>query len=570
MVLLGARLHHLQVREYAYYEEAARRQQERRIEEHPPRGLIVDARGREMAVSVEMPTVFADPQLMLERGVDFDLAAAQLSEALELDVAALRSLLEDPSSFVYIKRRVQEDEAERVRSLRIEGVGMMPENQRIYPLGNVASHVLGFVGSDNRGLAGLESRYQKEIAGTPAMRRVRRDATGNLVVVPTALGPQAEPGADLLLTIDTRLQFLVEQELERAVRATGSRAGTAVLLDPSDSAVLAMASVPTFDPNRYRSFPARARRNRAVMDAYEPGSTFKMITAAAALESLAVQPDDRFDCEMGGIRLEKAYIRDHKPFGILTFREVLANSSNIGMIKASLRTGSQNMANQVLDFGFGKPTGIDLPGESAGIVRPAERWDRMIAAYASFGHGLSVTPIQLANAYAALITGEVHQPYVVRSLRRGTRIEPVARSPGRSLKLSLKTRLELVRLLENVVENGTGRRAAVEGYRVAGKTGTAEKSSQEGMSDTGRVASFIGFAPSRSPRMVALVMLDEPSVPASGGLLAAPVFAEIVADALVYLGVAPVREDWQRADNVLVLDPPRTREVVIARAGGLP
>ncbi|REJ74315.1 MAG: penicillin-binding protein 2 [Acidobacteria bacterium] len=569
MVILGARLHHLQVSRYDFYQEAARRQQERRIEEHPPRGLILDARGRELAVSVEVPTVFADPELMREREVDRDDAARRLAESLSLDTARVRRLLDDPSSFVYVKRRVGHDEARRVEELGIAGVGLLSENRRVYPMGRVAAHVLGFVGHDNRGLAGLESRYQAEIAGKPALRRVRLDAARNMMVVPTALGPQAQPGADLLLTIDARIQHIVERELERAVRQTGSRAGSAVFLDPRDSAILAMASLPSFDPNSFRDFEARTWRNRAVMDAYEPGSTFKMITAAAALESLAVHPDDRFDCEMGGVSLDRAYIRDHKPFGVLTFREVLANSSNVGMIKAALRTGSEPFVDQVTGFGFGVPTGVDLPGESAGIVRPRERWNTMSTAYASFGHGISVTPLQLANAYAALLSGEVHRPYVVRALRRDGKVQPVARPAGQPLRLSEKTRRELIRLLEHVVEEGTGRRAAVEGYRVAGKTGTAEKSSSEGMSETGRVASFVGFAPSRGPRLVGLVMLDEPAATPSGGLLAAPVFAEVARESLIYLGIAPVLEEWQQADNVLRPESP-PRRMVLARAGGSP
>ena len=303
------------------------------------------------------------------------------------------------------------------------------------------------------------------------------------------------------------------------------------------------------------------------MDAFEPGSTFKMITAAAALDSLAVHPDDRFDCEMGGMRMHDAFIRDHKPFGVLTFREVLANSSNVGVIKAALRTGTERLSGQVWDFGFGRRTGVDVPGESAGIVRQPERWDQMTTVYASFGHGISVTALQMANAYASLIAGERHTPYVVQALRVNGEMRPTERPPAQPLELREATRRELLRLLENVVAKGTGRRAAIDGYLVGGKTGTAQKSSAEGYSERGRVASFIGFVPARSPRLVGMVTLDEPTSIPSGGLLAAPVFSALAHDVLLYLGIQPQVEEWQRADNVLRLDPPAPAQLVLAAKG---
>jgi cell division protein FtsI (penicillin-binding protein 3) len=401
--------------------------------------------------------------------------------------------------------------------------------------------VLGFVGTDNHGLAGLESAWDAEIAGETIRRQVLRDARRTLLVAPAALGDAARAGADLHLTLDATLQYLAERELRAAVRQFDAPGGMIVLLDARDSAVLAMASYPSFDPNRFGDFSQQSWRNRAVMDAYEPGSTFKMITAAAALEALAIHPDDRLDCEMGGITLAGTFIGDHKPFGVLTFREVMARSSNVGVIKAALRTGTDRVYSTTAAFGFGRPTGIDLPGESAGILRPRERWVGLATAYAAFGHGLSVTPLQLATAYAALANGgRWQQPYVVRGTSRDGGYQPVRRPPPRQLPISPATQQTLVRLLEGVIESGgTGTGGAVPGYRVAGKTGTAEKSDHRGYSATGRVASFVGFAPSRAPRLVGLVMLDEPRRNHHGGVVAAPVFSRLVSQALLYLGIPP-------------------------------
>ncbi|HUP22483.1 MAG TPA: penicillin-binding protein 2, partial [Thermoanaerobaculia bacterium] len=494
--ILAWRLFELQVERHGEFSERAQRQQRRVLELDAPRGTIYDLRGRELAVSVPAQTVFADPSRLEDRA----RAAADLATALRLDRLERRDLerrLQRDSEFVFVARKVEPEAAERVRALGLRGVGLLEESRRIYPRGEVAAHVLGFVGTDNHGLAGLESTWDREIAGETVRRQVLRDARRTLVVAPAALDAAARAGADLHLTLDATLQYLAEKELRAAVERFDAPGGVIVLLDARDSAVLAMASYPSFDPNRFGAFSQESWRNRAVMDAYEPGSTFKMVTAAAALESLAIHPDDRLDCEMGGITLAGTFIGDHKPFGTLTFREVIARSSNVGVIKAALRTGTDRVYGMTAAFGFGRPTGIDLPGESAGILRPRERWVGLTTAYAAFGHGLSATPIQLANAYAALANGgSWHRPYVVRGTSRDGRYEPVRRPAPERLPFGPGTQQTLVRLLEGVVETGgTGRGGAVPGYRVAGKTGTAEKSDHRGYSATGRIASFVAFVP---------------------------------------------------------------------------
>ena len=565
---VAGRLYHLQVDRHDHYAQRASRQHEIEVALDAPRGTIYDARGRELAVSVRVESVVANPS----RIEDPAGAAAALAPVLGERARDLEALLSSDRGFVFVARKVEPQAAAAVRELDLEGIWFEEESRRYYPMGRLAANVLGFVGTDNKGLAGIESQYDELVAGQMVRRRTLRDGRRGRLAVPGAMATQAVPGADLHLTLDAALQHMAESELERAIDRWDAKAGIVVMLDVEDSAVLAMASAPTFDPNRFAESAPEAWRNRAVMDAYEPGSTFKMVTAAAALDALAVHPDDRFDCELGGVRLAGTFIGDHKPFGVLSFREVIEKSSNVGVIKAALRTGSEPLYRTIVGFGFGQRTGIDLPGESAGIVRPLERWRGLATAYASFGHGLSITPLQLANAYAALANGgRVNRPYVVRAVDRGEGIEPVERPEPARLELSPATLQGLSRLLEGVVERGTGQLAAIPGYRVAGKTGTAEKSDRTGYSATARLATFVGFVPARAPRLVAVVMLDEPRRSTGGGVVAAPVFQAMVGEALLYLGIAPERDALEQTARFVRLPrqvAPVAGATMVAAAGG--
>jgi cell division protein FtsI/penicillin-binding protein 2 len=358
-----------------------------------------------------------------------------------------------------------------------------------------------------------------------------------------------EPGRDLTLTLDAAIQHVVERELARAVEDSGAKRGTAVVLDPWSGAVLAMASYPGFDPNRFAGYPAERLGNPVVQEVYEPGSTFKMVTASAALAANLIDPHDVIDCELGGIRLGSVLIRDHKRFGLLTFRDVIARSSNVGAIKAGLRVGRDRLHAQAAAFGFGSPTGIDLPGEAAGMLHPAAEWRRNSVAYVAFGHEVTVTPLQLANAFAAVANGgTLHRPFVALE-RRGPDGAAERRSGPEVLgrPLAPTTARELERLLEAVVADGTGKAAAVPGYTVAGKTGTAQKV-VGGRYAAGRyIASFAGFVPARRPALVAAVVIDEPRPPLyHGGQVAAPAFAAMVEPILLYLGVPPDRAEPER------------------------
>lgn len=532
---IGYRLYRLQVVQHDEYVSRAERQQQRIVELDAPRGTIFDARGRELAVSVQVESVYAVPSEIDSARID--ATATALAKPLHLPASQIARQLSGERDFVWLMRKLEPEQSQAVRALDLPGVYLLPESKRYYPLGDIAAHVLGYVGTDNVGLGGIESTYDGVVSGKTARRTVLRDVRGRFLDVDLSFA-DALPGEDLILTLDATLQWLAEKELRRAVRGSGAKAGSVVLLDARDSAVLAMASVPNFDPNRFTEFAPPTWRNRAVMDAFEPGSTFKMVTAAAVVQHDVVRPDDLFDCGEGGITLASTFIRDHKPFGVMTFREVIARSSNVGTIKAAERLGGARFYDMVEALGFGRPTGIDLEGESAGIVRPKERWTELATAYGSFGMGLSVTAVQLANAFATVARGgEVQRPYVVARTSRSGATGSSDRRP--SVAMSPRTAVVLTELLEAVVREGTGKAASIPGYRVAGKTGTAEKSDRTGYSETGRVASFVGFAPVSEPRLVALVVLDEPRTSIYGGEVAAPAFSALVGEALLYLGVAP-------------------------------
>jgi cell division protein FtsI/penicillin-binding protein 2 len=542
VLLIAARLYHLQVVRYDHYTGKAERQQQRVVTLDPPRGTIYDAHGRELAVSIQVDSAYAVPPEI----EDPKAAARVLARVVPgLDAAKLTRLLASDREFVWMARKLDPPVAEKVRELRLPGLYFLPESKRYYPMGPLAAQVLGYVGTDNHGLAGLELVYDDEVAGKPGRRTVLRDARRGTVVSPGLSFAEPEPGHDLHLTLDATVQHIVERELRDAVEKRGAKRGSAIFLDPATGGVLAMATYPAFDPNDFGRYPPSRWRNAAIMDVYEPGSTFKIVTAAAALESGVVRAEDEFDCEMGGITLLGIRIRDHKQFGRLTFAQVLAKSSNVGVIKAALLVGNERFYRSIRGFGFGRLTGIDLPGESAGILHPLESWGPLAKAYIAFGQGISVTPLQLAAAAAAMANeGALLRPHVVAALSRGeARVARFPQPPVVGRPISPAAARELKRLLEDVVTAGTGRGAAVAGYRVAGKTGTAQIPTRGGYLRNGYLPSFVGFAPADRPVLVGVVAIAEPQgFEYHGGQVAAPVFGAIVRQVLLYRGVHPERE----------------------------
>ena len=535
---LAARLYQLQVMEHEHYVERAANQQRSELVLTPPRGAIYDSRGRELAMSLEASSAYADPKAI----ADPYQAARQLAKVVGRDSKRLaQDLSKSNTSFVWVERQMDPEQAERVRALGIKGVGFTRESKRSYPQGRLAASVIGFTGVDPKGLAGVELAYEEVVAGAEVRRPILRDARRGKALYDSFSLPEAKPGADLHLTIDSSIQYVAERELAAAIEREGAKGGSIVMLDPRSGAVLAMASYPGFDPNEYGRVGAERRRNIPLQNAYEPGSTFKLITAAAALEAGVVDPLDRFDCGNGGIDFKGKYIRDHKAFDNLSFAEIITYSSNVGAIRLGVRVGETRLYEMIRAFGFGSKTGIDLSGEGSGTVHQVAKWNKRSIAYISFGQGIAVTPLQLTNAFAAIANGgTLYRPFIVAGIDRGSGIEVPIRQEILGHPISATTARTLVRMLEMVVsdERGTGRGAAISGYRVAGKTGTAEKPADGGYAAGKYVASFVGFAPARDPAVVALVVVDEPGGSRyHGGDVPAAIFSKVVRHALLRLGV---------------------------------
>jgi cell division protein FtsI (penicillin-binding protein 3) len=537
-VAIEARLIYFQIVEHDRLVAAAERQQSRTISAPAKRGDILDRSGRLLAFSVDADTVYAVPSDI----DDAAGAAAALCRALEdcsrTDRDALVERLESRRYFVHIRRQVSPDQARRVADLDLEGVGFLKESRRYYPNKTLAAQLLGYVGLDHDGLAGIEATYDELISGEPGKVLVqtdaRRHAFSRVERPPTA-------GDTLELTIDLGLQYIAERELKAGVETSGGRGGSAIVMDPATGEILAMANYPSFNPNAYRDFAEASRRNRAVQDLYEPGSTFKIVTASAVLEEKVIAPDDLIDVSAGAIDFPgRPPIRDDHPLGVITFRGVIAKSSNVGSIKVGLRVGAERFLEYMQRFGFGRRSSPDFPGENAGLLWTPKN-DSSLASML-IGYEIGVTPIQMAAALSSIANGgELIQPRVVRSVVRAGRRLPVPRKVvGRTV--SQRTAAELREILEAVVEpGGTATLAKVEGFTVAGKTGTAKKivnGSYRGHNDYN--VSFAGFVPSRDPVFTIIVVVDSPRRPSPyGGVVAAPIFQKIAEAALRHRGIPP-------------------------------
>lgn len=540
---VGARLWWLQVEKHEHFAKKAAQQQQRVLDLEPPRGTIYDARGRVLAVSVDVDSVAANAQELADpRDTARRIAAAlrfDAREARELE-RRLRSAKEGGRDFVFIARKLDPPQADAVRALDLPGIHFVRESKRYYPMRELGAQVLGFVGTDHVGLAGLEAHYDRVIAGRAGRRTVLKDAQRRTLLSPRLATVEALPGADLHLTLDATIQYIVEKELKAVVERNHAKGGTAVVLDPQTGAILGMATLPSFDPNHFAAASQQRWKVGAVTDAFEPGSTFKMVTAAAVLAHGLLTPDDVLDCEQGGITLAGVRIRDHDPYGHLTVRQVLAKSSNVGTIKLALLLGQQRLYEQVRTLGFGERTAIDLPGESPGIVRPLRAWSFLSKAYVSFGQEVSVTPLQLGRAMGAVANGgRLLRPHVVARVEGERGVERLDEPFEQGQALTPPVAAQLEELLAEVVRAGTGRQAAIDGYPVAGKTGTAQKVVGGRYSHRYFVSSFVGYAPIGNPRLVGVVALDEPWPVYYGGVVAAPAFAAIARQVLLYWGVPP-------------------------------
>ena len=553
-LVIGIRLVHLQVLGSDFFEKQGTRQSERTINLDPRRGPILDREGRALAVSVDAQSLYAVPQ---DVG-DPEATAAALARAIGLDASDRRDLVgqfQKDRAFVWIKRKVDPATANRVRELELDGVGFLTEHRRYYPQRELAAHVLGWAGLDNTGMSGIEYAHEKEIAGRAAKVVVHTDARRR--PVGHTERPSTE-GHTVVLALDERIQHIAERELDRAVKETRSVAGSVIVVEPFSGDVLAMAGRPTFNPNRYAASSASRWRNRMVSDVFEPGSIFKIVTAAAAIQEGVVDPGELLDCGNGQIVINGTLIKDHKSFDQLTFSQAVVRSSDIGMIRVAQRLGRENFHRYIRAFGFGEPTGVGLPGESGGLLKPTARWSGLSLPSMSFGQEVGVTPLQMAMATAAVANGGyLMKPLIVK------RIEDADGHVVQDVKPVIVRRVlepdtvdTLTAMLELVVRDGTGRRAAVPGFAVAGKTGTAQKVDPA----TGRysmidhVASFVGFVPASRPALVILASLDTPQGASNqGGDVAAPLFARVARHALSTLAVPP--DDRERVLRVVALEP---------------
>jgi cell division protein FtsI/penicillin-binding protein 2 len=542
-----ARAAWIQVVKGRSYEALASRQHRETIEIPAGRGTIFDRTGAPLAIGEQATTVYADPRNV----TDPKRAAIEAGKALDLDPNEIYAQLRDRSTgFLYLERKADPVRAAALEEKEIPGLGFYPEERRVYPQRTVASHVLGFAGTDNNGLEGLEQALDGKLAGRPGSETVVRDPFGRPIDVVSSRPER--PGKNIRLTIDHEVQAAAEGILAKTVRAWGAKGATAIVMNPRTGAILAMANAPTYDANAFGAAPAEVRRNRAVTDMYEPGSTFKIVTIAGALEDAVVTPRTSFLLQPT-IRVADRVIHEAhwRPTQRMTVRRILSESSNIGTVTVAQRLGAGELSTWIERFGFGSRTGLDYPGESSGMVLPLDDWSGSTIGTVPIGQGIAVTPMQMVSAYATIANGGVMPtPHLVE--RIGGRLVRVKK--GERI-VSSRTANLVMSMLRDVVVEGTGTEAAIPGYTVAGKTGTAQKP-ENGRYVAKYVASFVGLVPAKKPRLAILVMVDEPHGAIWGGVVAAPVFRDIARFALQYLEVPPDAPETKRNTRLLAAATP--------------
>ena len=530
---IGARLYFLQVVQSAEYRELAERQQQRTLDITPRRGNIYDRNGNELAISIKVDSVFAVPNEIKNAAQ----TAKTLAKLTGISSGELKKRLGTSKSFVWIQRKINASTADAIRGAKLPGIYFQKEDRRFYPKRELASHVLGYVNIDEEGMGGLEYRYNDRVRGETGKVIVMTDARGHSY---NRLEQAPTPGANLYTTIDENIQFIIERELQAAVARTRAKSISIVAMDPRSGEILGMGNYPTFNPNEYARYAPTNWINRALSQVYEPGSTFKIATAAAVLEENLARPDELINCEMGSIVIAGHRFNDTHKLGLVTFTEVIQQSSNVGAIKLGLRVGEERFASYIDRLGFGRHTNIDLPGEERGLTKPVSRWSKLSLGSMSMGQEIGVTPLQVLSMVSAVANGGIlYQPYVVKEVQDAQRgVISETESRGERV-LSESTARELQDMLEVVVTDGTARDSRLNGYRAAGKTGTAQKIIDGRYSGTKYVASFAGYAPASDPQLALIVVIDEPSGAYYGAQVAAPIFKNIAEGVLRYKSVAP-------------------------------
>ncbi|MBP2644868.1 MAG: spoVD 1 [Firmicutes bacterium] len=538
MVGLVGRLAYLQFFQSHWLTENATDQRVREIPVEAKRGIIYDRNGKELAVSVNTESVYAIPAEIVKA----DETAAKLAAILALDTDKLSLKLKRRQAFTWIKRKISETEAAAIKELDLPGIGLTQEGRRQYPYDNLASHILGFTGIDSQGLDGVELTFDSYLKGRPGGIVIEYDAKGREIPYATHRYVPPIDGQNVFLTIDLVIQQIVERELEKVLRDTKAKSVSIIVIDPNTGEILALANKPDYNPNRFADYAPVLWRDSAISNAYEPGSTFKIITTSAVLGDGVVTPEERL-FDPGEVEVQGRNIHCWKPggHGSQTFVEVVKNSCNVGFVNVGLRLGAEAFYRYIKGFGFGQATGIDLPGEAKGIIIDPKKVTPINIATMSIGQSIAVTPIQLICAAGAVANnGKLLRPQIVREVKGkdGSVIRSFQPDVVETV-LNEKTAQEVKGILENVVEQGTGKGAYIEGFRIAGKTGTAQKVGSGGYAAGKYVASFVGFAPVEHPRFAILVVIDEPIGAYYGGVIAAPVFNAVAQDIFQYLKLVP-------------------------------
>lgn len=539
LIIVG-RMFQLQVIKKEQLYQLAARQQISQIPLVPKRGTIYDRNENELAVSVEVDSVYAESSKIIE----VKQTALELSSIFQNDPKELEERLRKQKSFEWIQRKISPKEAEAVRNLRLSGIHFLKENKRFYPHAQLAAHVIGFVGLDSKGLEGIELQYDALLNGKPHVLTAEKDAKGRSIITDAGAYEKEENFRNLILTIDKQIQHVAETELSEGIQKWGAKGGMAIVMEPKTGKILALASHPFFNPNQFIQYRPKTWRNRAISDVFEPGSMFKAFLAAAVLEENVIQPTDSFYCENGAYTVYDRTIRDTSKHGWLTFHQVIKVSSNIGAAKAAEKIGKEKLYRYLCAFGFGEKTHLGLPGEAKGILNHPRYWSPITLNTIAFGQGIAVTGIQMVTALSAIANGGwLMKPQVVERItnEKGAVIQSFKPEMIRRV-ISEGTSRKVTTLLKATTEKGgTGEQAVPQGYEVAGKTGTAQKVDTllGGYSEDKFVSGFMGFAPVEEPKIVVLVVIDEPQGANYGGIVAAPVFRSIVEKVLPYLQIFP-------------------------------
>jgi cell division protein FtsI (penicillin-binding protein 3) len=546
-IALITRAYQIQVLNGQSLKARADRQHTATLRVESERGIIFDRNGEKLAVSVLSDSVCADPSKI----EDTKGTAAKLATILNVDGKTLLKNMSGAKNFCWLARRITPDQTVLVEKLDLDGIFIIKEPKRFYPNGELAGHLIGFVGMDANGLEGLEFRFDENLKGQPEQLKWTRDAKGKRLYprIDSAVAKQ-KGSVNLILTIDSRIQYLVESQLKAAVQSKGAKGGMAVVMDPKTGEILALANEKSFDPNNISKIGAAGGKNRVITDCFDPGSTFKPFLAAAALEEGVYKETDQIFCENGNYAVADRVFREaqRKKHGYLSFADVIKYSSNIGSVKISERLGKEKFYNYITRFGFGQKSGIDLPGETAGLLRPVRNWTRVDTSTVAFGQGVSVTAIQLISALSAIANqGVLMKPYIVRGLvdKQGQVIKKYDPTPVRQV-ISPQTARRMVTLMTRVVSDpdGTGKNARIQNVNVAGKTGTSQKFdfARRAYSSERVRTSFMGFFPAENPQVAILVVLDEPQRDKWGGVASAPVFKNI-ADQILTCFKTHIREN---------------------------